>query len=655
MQVKIPPKLARPSSRDHLRGEKGYVGDGIDLRYGYKQLMITVAMKILQHRNKVRLGVATLGAVLLIFLGLFFTLTTVYGAQGGTGPGTGCTRTPPDACTTSGTDWMKFSSASNSNPTGFQAFIKNADGSRTLWSNVATKCRSTGNNKVWVFVAYYNDGSYRFKGLNYTAGNASHYQNTQATVATVHSDYASANFHDPQWNWGTNVAWFCWNDAPPNPPWSVTATTSTPNAYAEPGELITWTHKVTVDSGANKTNAKVIYQYQNGGNFPAGGGGGTAGWSLPSGSSPGDPSSQTSTYLVQASDFGKQLCRTTTATPGANTGGTATSTPSCVTIGKKPKVQVHGNDLILGRAFTGGAPQLSSANTSISSLNPQNGQNPPNNVFGSWVEYGIFATKTSLLTPSGLGSGSAFSGGSKVSDACSYSLLTFVNATTSNPKTSCNASTPIGGYATGRTIPDIASDFPIVSGTPVYDDTIATPQGLYTSDASTDPITVAAGGAKNIAKGEWIVINAPNADVTIANNVTYDNSALQSIYDIPQMVIIAKDIYINPNVKQVDAWLIAQGSNIANTGILDTCHVSADYTTALTTNATQTGACDNVLQVNGPVMAQKLWLRRTGGATTNDPAEVFNLRPDAYMWAFARASTTGRVQTVYNQELPPRF
>ena len=58
-------------------------------------------------------------------------------------------------------------------------------------------------------------------------------------------------------------------------------------------------------------------------------------------------------------------------------------------------------------------------------------------------------------------------------------------------------------------------------------------------------------------------------------------------------------------------------------------------------------------------MAKQLWLRRTAGSGTDlasgDPAEVFNLRPDAYLWAATRATGSGRVQTMYTTELPPRL
>jgi len=43
------------------------------------------------------------------------------------------------------------------------------------------------------------------------------------------------------------------------------------------------------------------------------------------------------------------------------------------------------------------------------------------------------------------------------------------------------------------------------------------------------------------------------------------------------------------------------------------------------------------------------------GAATGNPAEVFNLRPDAYLWGVFQAAGSGRLQTVYETELPPRY
>jgi hypothetical protein len=114
-------------------------------------------------------------------------------------------------------------------------------------------------------------------------------------------------------------------------------------------------------------------------------------------------------------------------------------------------------------------------------------------------------------------------------------------------------------------------------------------------------------------------------------------------------VIIAKDIGIVSTVKNVDAWLL---TTLAG-GAINTCS-DVPLNAALNSNK-----CKDVLTVNGPVVTQHLHLRRTAGsdsvAAAGSPAEVFNLRPDAYMWAYARASQAGKAQTVYSVELPPRF
>ena len=58
-------------------------------------------------------------------------------------------------------------------------------------------------------------------------------------------------------------------------------------------------------------------------------------------------------------------------------------------------------------------------------------------------------------------------------------------------------------------------------------------------------------------------------------------------------------------------------------------------------------------------MTDNLYLLRTAGsgtgAASGDPAEVFNMRADVYLWAFSQASSGSRIHSVYITELPPRF
>jgi hypothetical protein len=133
--------------------------------------------------------------------------------------------------------------------------------------------------------------------------------------------------------------------------------------------------------------------------------------------------------------------------------------------------------------------------------------------------------------------------------------------------------------------------------------------------------------------------------VTINGEIKYADSAIGRIQDIPQAVIIARDINIKGDVPRIDAWLVASG-------IIDTCDGVASNT--LTSNK-----CSTKLEVNGPVVTNRLILDRTAGSDpgegSGDPAERFNLRPDAHLWALLQSQGSNKAQTVYSVELPPRF
>lgn len=302
------------------------------------------------------------------------------------------------------------------------------------------------------------------------------------------------------------------------------------------------------------------------------------------------------------------------------------SAPVCLVVGKKPKVQIWGGDLWAG-------------NIVDTSTSKKSG-----NTFGSWIEYGIFA-KGNIA---GAASGAAYASGGAVT-FCNASKLSFTN-------TPCTDDI-VGNYNNAKSIPDVAASFPVNASDPTRNlgsnIDLSTPslQGIYTA---TGAVTITGGGGgKFIKKEQWIVINAPEANITITGDIYYTHSTLHSTSEIPQVVIIAKNITINSDVTNVDAWLIAKN------GRIDTCNTKSGLTIY---------TCGSELTVNGPVMANQLYLYRTAGSGlgsassldgqnhSGDPAEVFNLRADAYLWAAARASVVdGRAQTVYTTELPPRF
>lgn len=297
---------------------------------------------------------------------------------------------------------------------------------------------------------------------------------------------------------------------------------------------------------------------------------------------------------------------------------------NCIIIVKKPKVQIWGGDLWAGGLVLTSASDKKDASNTV-------------RTFGSWDEYGIFATGSI----SGMASGSAFAGsGLANSKVCDYSVLSFTNVPVG--RTSCNGVTgSIGNYSNSHSIPDVAASFPVGVSTLDVTPNLNNLQGIYTGSGN---VTISGG---NIQKGQWIVVNASNANITITGDINYTNGSLSGgIADIPQVVIIADNINIADNVTNIDAWLIAKNN-------INTCS-SVALGVKLTVDV-----CNQPLVVNGPVMANKLYLRRTAGsgvgAASGNPAETFKLRADAYLWAALRANNTKRVQTVYTTELPPRF
>ncbi|NCS83033.1 hypothetical protein GW746_01290, partial [Candidatus Saccharibacteria bacterium] len=293
-------------------------------------------------------------------------------------------------------------------------------------------------------------------------------------------------------------------------------------------------------------------------------------------------------------DVGDRICFAVSVRAAANDDSRwAHSASRCVVVSKKPKVQVLGGDLWVGRSSS----TPSNISTGISVITSPS----PTRTYGSYSEYGLLASGSVV----GMASGSGYAGGSSTSNLCQLSLLTFNNSS----DTSCTAN-EIGNYnKLSSNGASLGSRFPVSQGAPALSGTVRLsdrPSGIYTASSGTLNLTDA-----TIEGGKWYVINAPNADVRITGNITYTNAALGSVSEIPQVVIIARNISINESASRVDAWLVASGTG--TNGRLNTCRRSS-------TDETTVGAginaevCATRLTVNGPVVANHLLLRRTAGA-----------------------------------------
>lgn len=346
----------------------------------------------------------------------------------------------------------------------------------------------------------------------------------------------------------------------------------------------------------------------------------------------------------------------------------------CFVYAKAPLLQIHGGDVRVGRPFQGDATSYQSSGIYTSGYTLRGTDKPNGLTFGSWVEYGALAPGPIV----NLASLAGYRGGAEppvdgcgASSSRSTNYLTFANYDT--------ASSECGHFSDSiGNIPDVVA--PITSW-PVVNPSISSPfqlkpdssAGRYVSQSSSG-VTVS---TSTIPTFGTFIIYVPNGTVTIDGDITYGNPPsggkyqVDQLKDIPQLVIIAKNIAIKGNVTKgnvthVDAWLVANGTGNKQ-GIINTC---ADI------KANDPKACEKQLTVNGPIMARELQPWRTTvyplgcklegnyltsggcvGSTTNPvdkPGEIFNLPGSSILWAINQTDLS-RAQTTYTIELPPYY
>lgn len=317
---------------------------------------------------------------------------------------------------------------------------------------------------------------------------------------------------------------------------------------------------------------------------------------------------------------GTRICFALSVQPRSNSSNDwAHSKPICTVVGKKPKIQIWGGDISVR-----GKIETSTSRKNVGG----------DKTFGSWVEYGVFSVGSNSRFASGAGTNN----GHANNEQNDWSKLTFANENNT-----------FGNYTT-------AGAFPAVPGIAAYFGSVQNKQpvsgsvdvssltfdtgGAITVRTATD-LTIT-GGA--IPAGKSVIIIA-SGTVAIDGNITYTDATLTRVQNIPQVVIIAANINIKDTVSRIDSWLIADDT-------VNTCY-------GLGASKLTSNKCNVLLEVNGPVVTGKLVLNRTAGSNTGqqsgDPAERFNLRPDAFLWAQLQASGSNKAQTVYSSELPPRF
>jgi hypothetical protein len=340
----------------------------------------------------------------------------------------------------------------------------------------------------------------------------------------------------------------------------------------------------------------------------------------------------------------------------ASSGGSWQHTPpQCFDIAKKPNLEVWGSSIFTTTdIITSQSNKLLGASWQSSALgNLLTGTNW--RLFGSWSEYAIIS-KGSV---DGMASGAAFGyelsnggnylsalpgglpvGSPSVPSSCLYAKSTVTNK-------SCNSLGGANINFSPATDARLLARYSQTGGTTVSGTIVLGSGGLgggkYTS---TGDLTIS---ASTIPKGQTIIINT-TGNVTVSGNITYSTGAYTNISDLPQVLIFASNIFINESVTNIDAWLVAGRSG--GEGIIDTCNGKS-------IGSMNANDCNQQLTINGPVFASKLRTNRTAGAGQGNnsitPGEVFNLRPDTYMWAYAQAQDFRQAVVTYQKSLPVRY
>lgn len=155
-----------------------------------------------------------------------------------------------------------------------------------------------------------------------------------------------------------------------------------------------------------------------------------------------------------------------------------------------------------------------------------------------------------------------------------------------------------------------------------------------------------------------------NGDLKITGNITTNPGAYNSIYHVPQVVIFVHgNLEIASDVTRIDAWLIVDGK-------INTCSDFTYGSTEADAVNRLRDTCNKQLVFNGPVLANGLTLNRSFGSdplvtrtgtfgalpAKYNAGEIFNLRMDTYLWAYAQAGRYASSYTEsYSRELAPRY
>ncbi len=303
---------------------------------------------------------------------------------------------------------------------------------------------------------------------------------------------------------------------------------------------------------------------------------------------------------------------------------------ACRTIAKKPSVAIwNGGVMTAGGVTTSSASRFDNA-----VMGKESSDGGTKTLFGSWTEYlGVIGRNVNSFA-----SGSSFAIGSKN-----------LSAPKSNPLSINNS--PL----------TIANKNRLGSSGVLNNSTYFTRLTTFLESRADRPGGNTLSAMDNVPDTR---ILRYDGNLKIIGNITTNPGNYNSIYNIPQVVIFVHgNLEIASNVTRIDAWLIVDGK-------INTCGEFEPGVTEADAIARLRDTCNSQLVFNGPVLAKSMDLRRsfgsdplvtrhgTFGSASNKHAagEVFNLRADTYLWAYAQAGRYDSSYTEsYSRELAPRY
>lgn len=298
----------------------------------------------------------------------------------------------------------------------------------------------------------------------------------------------------------------------------------------------------------------------------------------------------------------------------------------CVRIGKKPQIQINGADSYAKSGFTGSSYYASSLSANR----------------GSYSQYGLLTGSSAAITNFG---------------SAGYTTVNSTNATKAKTLAFANVGSSLGnaGINNSLSLPVSPSSTQNLSGTSLNINSLNGSSDVKYYHSSASNLTITGG---NLNAGTYAVLFV-DGNVTITGNITYgggENASYSSLANIPNLTIIANNIYVNGNV----TYLF--GNYVARNGAFNTCSNMNNLGTA--------GNCANKLKINGAVISKgSPVLRRVFGSgnsttvnqwtnnTVTASSEWFNYTPNTWLTPYLKNkdnSVTG-FTTMNITSLPARY